>query len=351
MWKRWATIRGVTMAESDVTSRERVSAERVEKLAGLLYEEWRSGRIASGSGDVGPWRRIAHDRGNIWYATAREFLAATPEPEAREPEGDMLMFHVGMAQRIDESSWLMGDEFADFRDRYSYAATQTRAIYGLSKVTPEEVYWIWECMKAADRLRLRAPTAADGEGLRQAIDALIEYTTLTVVSEEPLTAQYRAKQRQARARIESLAAARPVPAAPGEQWRPWPEGGPDTAECLAWRPDAGLLLAVVRQTDEVEVGWFTVEGEDLTDDEPTHWMPLPAAPTVTPETPQGETPDAWIVEYRWTKGDPPEWRRAWANAERTTTFFTDRDEAQRAADVRIEDGHDTRIVPVFRRPS
>lgn len=54
-----------------------------------------------------------------------------------------------MAPGIKEDSWLnRGDEeFEEFKKGYAYASTQTMAIYGLAKVTPEELYYIWSAMK------------------------------------------------------------------------------------------------------------------------------------------------------------------------------------------------------------
>ena len=51
------------------------------------------------------------------------------------------------AEKISEKSWLNASEYADFVAGYEYASTQTRAIHGLSKITPEEAYFIYEAIK------------------------------------------------------------------------------------------------------------------------------------------------------------------------------------------------------------
>jgi len=59
---------------------------------------------------------------------------------------------IHIAPGIKEDSWLnRGDkEFEEFKKYYSYASTQTLAIYGLSKITPEELYYIWSAMRRAE---------------------------------------------------------------------------------------------------------------------------------------------------------------------------------------------------------
>lgn len=66
----------------------------------------------------------------------------------------------------------------------------------------------------------------------------------------------------------------------------------DGREVLVYRPDAGVFTAHFTESwaagDYLErTGdpcWFTASGEDLTEDMPTHWMPLPQPP----EPPNGE---------------------------------------------------------------
>jgi hypothetical protein len=51
---------------------------------------------------------------------------------------------------------------------------------------------------------------------------------------------------------------------------------------LAWCPDDGGCIVVTWQSEDLVEGggWFGVE--DYTLFHPTHWMPLPPAPTTTP---------------------------------------------------------------------
>lgn len=70
-----------------------------------------------------------------------------------------LTINVAVASRITENSWLNEDRFEEFRAGYRYASTQTMAISGLAKLTPEELYYVWSAVdhgierkKAADVL-------------------------------------------------------------------------------------------------------------------------------------------------------------------------------------------------------
>lgn len=67
------------------------------------------------------------------------------------------------------------------------------------------------------------------------------------------------------------------------KWRPF-EGAPtDGTSILVYRPDAGVFVAAfVAYGTEGEKCWWADGGEDLSDDLPTHWMPLPAPPESTP---------------------------------------------------------------------
>ena len=56
------------------------------------------------------------------------------------------------AQKISKESWLNDPEYADFVAGYEYASTQTRSIHGLSKITPEEAYFIYESIKRGSEL-------------------------------------------------------------------------------------------------------------------------------------------------------------------------------------------------------
>lgn len=51
------------------------------------------------------------------------------------------------APQISKDSWLNDSEYANFVAGYEYAMTQTRAIQGLSKVAPEQAYFIYEAIK------------------------------------------------------------------------------------------------------------------------------------------------------------------------------------------------------------
>jgi hypothetical protein len=51
------------------------------------------------------------------------------------------------APKISEKSWLNDSEYDNFVAGYEYASTQTHAIHGLSKITPEEAYFIFEAIK------------------------------------------------------------------------------------------------------------------------------------------------------------------------------------------------------------
>jgi len=73
---------------------------------------------------------------------------------------------------------------------------------------------------------------------------------------------------------------RPSTEGPGE-WRGI-ESAPVNEQFLAYRPDAGVFAARWCYLDhEDDPVLFTAEGEDLTGDLPTHWMPLPAPPAVS----------------------------------------------------------------------
>ena len=81
---------------------------------------------------------------------------------------------------------------------------------------------------------------------------------------------------------------------PSDPWKPWSTVGPYIQEagyyeslpfyCLAYHPDDGVFEAVYRAPASVPDGnpddvlsWF-VDGEELTDRLPTHWMEMPEPP-------------------------------------------------------------------------
>ena len=51
------------------------------------------------------------------------------------------------AAQINKKSWLNDEEYKSFIAGYEYASTQTRAIKGLSKISPEEAYFVYEAIK------------------------------------------------------------------------------------------------------------------------------------------------------------------------------------------------------------
>ncbi len=53
---------------------------------------------------------------------------------------------------ISKDSWLNEPEYTSFVAGYEYASTQTRSIHGLSKITPEEAYFIYEAIKRGSEL-------------------------------------------------------------------------------------------------------------------------------------------------------------------------------------------------------
>lgn len=56
------------------------------------------------------------------------------------------------SQNISKESWLNDPEYANFVAGYGYAATQTRAIRGLIKISPEEAYFVYEAIKRGSKM-------------------------------------------------------------------------------------------------------------------------------------------------------------------------------------------------------
>jgi hypothetical protein len=54
-----------------------------------------------------------------------------------------------MAPKIKPDSWLNEERFAAFVEAYYYASGQTQAIIGLSKLEPEDMYYVWASMDYA----------------------------------------------------------------------------------------------------------------------------------------------------------------------------------------------------------
>ena len=74
-------------------------------------------------------------------------------------------------------------------------------------------------------------------------------------------------------------------------WQPIETAPRDGTVFMAYRRDAGILnIHYVSPadlnvgSDDYECRWWTTDGQDLTSDMPTHWMPLPLPPITT--TPQ-----------------------------------------------------------------
>ena len=68
------------------------------------------------------------------------------------------------------------------------------------------------------------------------------------------------------------------------RWRLFETAPKDGTTVLVYRKDAGVFEAHFVSPSEMIVSdddipaWFSTNGEDLTDDLPTHWIPLPAPP-------------------------------------------------------------------------
>jgi hypothetical protein len=74
------------------------------------------------------------------------------------------------ATPIAPGSWLHEDRFATFRAAYAYASARTQAIPGLSKLTPEDAWYVWHFLQ---RGHLRMDRTAEDRG-RAAFEALVD---------------------------------------------------------------------------------------------------------------------------------------------------------------------------------
>ena len=104
-----------------------------------------------------------------------------------------------------------------------------------------------------------------------------------------LAAAYEGSQGEAIVGVgDAIAALRALPTV-SDGWEDM-SSAPETGETiLVYRPDAGVFTAHYVEEDahlssamnppEGDFFWFTTGGEDLTDDMPTHWRPLPAPPS------------------------------------------------------------------------
>lgn len=73
-----------------------------------------------------------------------------------------------------------------------------------------------------------------------------------------------------------------------ERWSSFDSAPRDGSLVIVWREDAGVFIAQCQspidengdlQSDDPDNWlWFTADGEDLTGDLPTAWMPLPGEP-------------------------------------------------------------------------
>lgn len=74
----------------------------------------------------------------------------------------------------------------------------------------------------------------------------------------------------------------------GQAWQPIETALEDGTVILVYRPDSGVFTAHYVEEDahssnqmnppEGDHYWFSTNGEDLSHDMPTHWMPLPSPP-------------------------------------------------------------------------
>ncbi len=58
-----------------------------------------------------------------------------------------------LAPQIKSDSFLRDKEYIDFVWAYEYASTQTRAIIGLSKLTPEDAYFVFKAIERGIEFR------------------------------------------------------------------------------------------------------------------------------------------------------------------------------------------------------
>lgn len=68
-------------------------------------------------------------------------------------------------------------------------------------------------------------------------------------------------------------------------WLPFATAPDDGSEILVYREDAGVFTAFFAEPtdptgEEDDWFWCSMNGEDLTGELPSHWMPFPEAPIV-----------------------------------------------------------------------
>lgn len=94
----------------------------------------------------------------------------------------------------------------------------------------------------------------------------------------------------------------------GGAWQPF-ETAPALKVIVVWRPDAGWFLAEFtspaeatdhlpddQKSDDWERTWFSVDGEDLTNDLPTHWM-IPSDPNQHAAPPTDEDVERAVLAF------------------------------------------------------
>jgi hypothetical protein len=52
-----------------------------------------------------------------------------------------------IASSIRDDSWINDPKYAAFKNAWLYASSQTRAIPAMSKITPEEAYFLFDALK------------------------------------------------------------------------------------------------------------------------------------------------------------------------------------------------------------
>lgn len=103
-------------------------------------------------------------------------------------------------------------------------------------------------------------------------------------------------------------------------WQPFETAPRDRTVILVYRPDAGVFTALYTpalaedgEEDEDNYCWFTVQGEDIDNDPPTHWRPLPSGPDTEPSDTTmtlAELHDR-AVALRWELGYPTDNKHLW----------------------------------------
>ena len=100
----------------------------------------------------------------------------------------------------------------------------------------------------------------------------IEAQAARITHLEEMFHGWRDEAQKASARIAELEAALTAEKA---DWRPMSEAPERRDEILVFRPDAGVFTAFFMEDDEC---WFSMSGDDLTGDMPTHFRPFPEPP-------------------------------------------------------------------------